>query len=132
MIWEPNTFEVAYFTGPSMVAGYVYRGLGMWIAIQGSPKGKRPPTWSLQHLGSGHRLCLIDGTVAKAFPVATEIAQAGEWDFLSLEGWKDRFPDAPERLREILARHKNTSGVGVAAHTDRGLAIAQQIAANRP
>jgi hypothetical protein len=112
------------------VAGYTYRGLGLWIAIDGSPKGRIPPQWSLSHLGSGHNLCYIKGDVATAFPIATEIAEAGDWGFLSLDGWRDRFPDAPKRLDEIIARYPKLCSRGARRGADRE--VAAQIAANQP
>lgn len=129
MVWQPSHFDLAYPTGPYRVAGYVYNGLGLHQAIGASPKGKRPPTWTLTHLGSGHRVASIKGTVADAFPVATEIAEAGDWTFDGLYGWRNQFPDAFERVKEIIARHAKRAKLGA-----RGGAceeVAQQIALAR-
>jgi hypothetical protein len=104
--WKPASFYTANDRGdPHKVNGYTYRGLGLNMIVKGSPKGRRPPTWCLTHLGTGHAIARIKGLVAVAFPIAAEIAEAGDWDFLSLEGWRDRFPDARERVAEILAAH---------------------------
>ncbi|WP_310530666.1 hypothetical protein [Novosphingobium sp.] len=135
MTWKPEDFEVAYWGGPHTVAGYTYRGLGLHIGIHPSPKGKRPARWILSHLGTGHRIAMIDGDVATAFPIASEIAEAGDWDFLSMLGYKDRFPDAPERLREICSKHPQQVIFAATVARDgvdpRSHAVAQQIAANR-
>lgn len=131
-IWRPETFEVALPGGPTRKAGYVYRGLGIWQEMQPSPKGRRPAQWSLTHLGSGHKVCSIKGDVRTAFPVATEIAESGDWDFLSLEGWKDRFPNVHEVIGEILSRHPKIAVRGGGPRHDRSHAYAQQIASNRP
>lgn len=85
--------------------GFTYRGLGMWKTSRGSPKGRRPPTWSLTHLGTGHRVCLIHCHMVEAFGVATEMAECGDWDFDSLVGWKDRDPDLPMKCVAIIERH---------------------------
>lgn len=130
--WQAGTFEIAMPYGPARRSGYVYRGLGLHVVNKGSPKGKRPPRWTLTHLGSGHALCWLDGDVATAFTVATEIAEAGDWDFLSLQGWKDRFPDAPDRLREILDRHPKVARRGGHGAHPNGHEVARQIANNRP
>jgi hypothetical protein len=126
--WKPETFETALNTGPHLVAGYTYRGLGLYGE---SSRDGKSGSWTLTHLGTGHMLAHISGGVQKAFPVATEIAEAGDWDFLSLQGWKDRFPDAPERLDEICAKHSN---VRRNEEPDRrnDHETAQKIAANRP
>ncbi|PXW76001.1 hypothetical protein C7451_106165 [Blastomonas natatoria] len=128
MSWKPETFKVAMPYGPADVPGYTYRGLGLHLIMQQSPKGRRPAMWSLSHLGSGHRIAIINGNVATAFPIASEIAEAGDWEFDSLHGWKDRFPDAKEKVDEILARSKigkRGSGIGYSEET------AQQIAQSR-
>lgn len=134
MPWKPETFDVALASGPRAKAGYTYRGLGLWMRDTGSPKGRKPPVWSLTHLGSGHCVVELTGKVAVAFPVATEIAEAGDWEFISLVGYKDRFPDVADRLMEIISRHsKVTKRIGQSPLSlERGLAIAQQIASNRP
>ncbi len=134
-MWRPETFDVAYPNGPVPKAGYTYRGLGLFVAIEASPKGRRPPEWSLTHLGSGHNVALLKGTVATVFPVATEIAESGDWEFISLFGYKDRFPEAATRLLEIIAGHpKIVRRMGTSGIKDKGRsqAIAQQIASNRP
>ena len=131
-IWKPETFQVAFPGGPTYRAGYVYRGLGIFQAIGPSPKGRRPAEWSLTHLGTGHKICLIKGDVRTAFPVATEIAEAGDWDFLSLEGWKDRFPDMKEVVGAIIERHAKIATRGGSVGHENSRAVAQQIASNRP
>lgn len=130
MTWKPETFEVAMPWGVSAKTGYTYRGLGLWQVMAPSPKGRRPAVWSLTHLGSGHMICGLKGDVATAFPVATEIAEAGDWDFLSLSGWKDRFPDAVARIREILARYPKVQ-YGKVGGKNQHHETAMQIASNR-
>lgn len=137
VMWKDETFEVAYSFGPVPKAGYTYRGLGLFMVVKASKKGRRPPLWSLTHLGSGHRLALIEGDVRTAFPIATEIAESGDWDFLSLEGWKDRFPDAPERLRELCERYGKMVKYFAAArptgqHSSAQRDVAMKITMNRP
>ena len=80
------------------------------------------------------QLCEIKGGVRKAFPIATEIAEAGDWGFISMVGYKDRFPNAPQILAEILAKHKNANqGWRKYSDDERAamLPIAQKIAATR-
>lgn len=131
-MWKPEDFEVAWGSGAGAVAGYTYRGLGLHVAINPSPKGKRPTRWTLTHLNTGHRIGYLDGDVRTAFPVATDIAEAGDWDFLSFEGWKDRFPDAKERLAEIQERHPKVFTWKQGDGGGNNREIAQQIASNRP
>lgn len=131
MSWEPEIFETAQYYGPSKVAGYTYRGLGLHMVMEPSPKGRRPARWNLSHLGSGHLVGVLTGDVATAFPVAGEVAEAGDWEFLSLDGWKDRFPDAAEKVREIAARHPKVFSVKFGGGS-RSHQVACQIASNRP
>ena len=128
--WKPETFEIARAAGPCLVGGYVNNGLGLHMHAAGSPKGRRPANWTLSHLGTGHRLAYLSGGLSVVLPVATEIAEAGDWGFLSFAGYKDRFPDAQERLREIIGRHPKVGSIRFdqAAIPE----VAQQIAANRP
>ena len=128
--WQPETFEIAREEGPQKVAGYVYRGLGLHAHSRPSPTGRRPAGWTLTHLGTGHRLAYLRGDVATVFPVGAEIAEAGDWDFLSMQGWKDRFPDARQRLEEICAAYPKVATVQIGKGAINE--VAQQIAANRP
>jgi hypothetical protein len=72
--WRASSFPIARGGGVVVTSGYVYRSLGLHML-----SSARPPRWSLARLGSGHRL--ISGVVADAFPIATEIAECGDWDF---------------------------------------------------
>ena len=105
-MWKPETFPIAL--GPHSIdhrAGYTYRGLGIHMSMKASPKGRRPPRWKVTHLGSGHAVAVIDGDVAGAFPIATEIAECSDWDFDGLDGWRNRDPELPSKVQEIIARH---------------------------
>ena len=135
MTWTPETFSVAWASGPHTVTVYTYRGLGLHMLYSGSPTGRMPGRWSLTHLNTGHRLAIIDGNVATAFPIAFDIAEAGDWDFLSLGGYKDKFPDALEQLEKIAAQHPKHLSLTQSKSpnlNDRSHAVAQQIASNRP
>ena len=129
--WKPDLFEIAMPPGPRMVAGYTYRGLGLHIIRNGSPKGGRKPRWSLSHLGTGHKLAVLDGDVRTVFTVASDIAEAGDWTFDGLYGWKNQFPNAKEELERII----NESSIGTLCfgpkHSEESRAVAMQIAASR-
>src|SRR4051812_21195230 len=96
-------------TGPRQTRGYTYRGLGLHIVSSGyqSKKGRTrvPPMWRLTHLGSGHGITSLRGELDTVLPPATEIAEAGDWSFDGLDGWKNQFPDARERMDEVLSRY---------------------------
>lgn len=103
MCWKPGVVLRAFPDGPFADNGYVYRGLGLVTAQTTVKKGK--PTWWLIHLGSGHALCRIVGKVAEAFPIATEIAECGEWDWDGLDGWKNRDPEIKDKAVAIMRNH---------------------------
>ena len=133
-IWKPEAFNIAVVYGDVWKieprAGYTYRGLGIYQTVAPSPKGRRPAKWSLTHLNTGHCIAELAGSVAAVFPIATEIAEAGDWDFLSLEGYKDRFPDAGKVVMKIIARHgKLVSRSKSTGASNREAAM--QIASNR-
>ena len=104
-LWQETTFLIATRNGPDERRGFIYRGLGVFKVLPSSLKGRRPPRWSVTHLGSGHQVALIDAHMVEAFNIATEIAECGEWDFDSLEGWRDRDPTLLKKRDAILLRH---------------------------
>ena len=108
MAWDPADFLIADTwseAGFHKVAGYAHLGLGIHMIIKGSPKGRRPPLWSLRHLGSGHTVCMIEGKVAVAFAIASEIAECGDWSFDGLKGYVNVDPEIPEKFRTIYAKY---------------------------
>lgn len=132
MSWEPADFNVARLLGPQKVRGYAFNGLGLHMELRGSPKGRRAPTWGLYHLNTGHRIILIIGVVAVAFPIATEIAECSDWTFDGLRGWKNRDPDLYEKLCAITERHssacRHAPGSGSNDDTARAILLAREAA----
>jgi hypothetical protein len=124
--WPAGDFLIGMPNGPTSVSGYVYLGLGLHQTYAGSPKGRNKPRWALTHLGSGHLVGTLKGDVRTAFPVATEIAELGDWTFEGLTGWKNQFPDIQERVAEVQARHSGvfTKSGGRGASEDVARAIA--------
>lgn len=111
-IWPASTFQIASRFGLQNKRGYTYRGLGLFMVMDGSPKGKRKPKWSLTHLGTGHCVAEILGSVVEVMPPATDLACAGDWTFDGLNGYENQFPDIAERMREWLVKYPNTSKGG--------------------
>lgn len=107
--WAPANIVVAGMSCPFTRAGYVYRGLGMWVSRPASPKGRRPTCWSLTHLGSGLRVAAISGALTAALAIAAEIAEAGDWEFESPDGWRNADPELPHRVHAIVDRHSGCS-----------------------
>lgn len=131
-MWQPNKFLIADSWSPDRhheVYGYTYRGLGIHMILDGSPKGRRPPTWGLKHLGSGHGVCWIKGKVSVAFVIAGEIADCGDWQaFDGLTGWANTDPELPAKLKAIMNRYPKATGRGGGNHDDeaaRAIAIAR-------
>jgi hypothetical protein len=106
MTWIKETFLIALPNGPTPRSGWTYGGCGVHQSIEGSPKGRRPPTFTVTHLGSGHALAHIDAIFDRTIEIATEIADAGDWSFDGLDGYKNQFPDAPKKVGAIIARHR--------------------------
>lgn len=105
MIWQPATFKVAMAGGLREVSGYVFRGLGLHLVIDASPKGRRPASWSLSHLNTGHRIALVKGDVQTVFPIAHEVATCTDWEaFTSLSGWRNTDPELKTKVEAIAAR----------------------------
>jgi hypothetical protein len=131
-VWKPGKFELAYPWGPQACRGFVYAGLGLSLTFKASPKGRRKAQWKLHHLGTGTGLVDLHGPLEVVQSVATEIADAGDWTFDSMDGWRNQFPDGKERLIEIMERHpkvaKRPHGAAVDAKL---LGVTRQIAMNR-
>ena len=127
--WHPAKFKRAdKFDGATETSGYIYRGLGLQMSIAQCPRGRRPPFWLLIHLNSGHVICQISGVVAKAFPIAAEIAECTDWGFSGLDGWNNTDPDLPSKVR-IFAERYPKHIISISGASDR--VIAEQISAER-
>jgi hypothetical protein len=98
-------------------AGWIYRGVGIRHA--------GPKRWNLIHIGTGHRLCCIDSL--DPMPAATDIAEAVDWDYSSLDGWKNVSPDMPEKFNEIMDRHPQIKLMGGAENPE----MAREVAARQ-
>lgn len=129
MTWQPADVLRAMSYGVVTSPGYTCRGLGLVMISRASPKGRRPPCWIVIHLGSGHSVAEISGTIATAFPIASELAECGDWDFEGLDGWRNHDPDLPQKLVDFCARHPKHAKprAGGGGHSD----VARQIAMAR-
>lgn len=123
MTWEPGEFLIAQTDGVHTRTGYVYRDLALFIDRPAI--GRRPPQWSLTHLGSGLQVAFIKGRVAAVFPIASKIAECSDWDFDGPDGWRNRDPDLGVKVANILSRHKNA---GVNAHGEHAHDLVRKVA----
>lgn len=105
MAWEPATFMSAWGTEAAPQVGYVYKGLGLYMAMKASQKGRRPARWCLVHLNSGHAIGWVTGDVATAFPIASDVADLTDWDFEGVDGWRNRDPDLPKKVHALSEAH---------------------------
>jgi len=104
--WASETYGIAMPDGVHFADGFVYRGLGVHQTYPGSKNGRRKPRWIVPHLGSGHRLCSLIGDAERLTPIVTDLAEAGDWSFEGLDGWRNMFPEARECLLEFASRHR--------------------------
>src|SRR5262249_9658336 len=98
------------------------------MIIKGSPKGRRPPKWSLTHLGSGRAVCRVEGKVSVAFAIASEIADCGDWSFDGLNGYINIDRELPEKTKAIMEKYAKaiSRGGGQSNETAaRAIAIAR-------
>lgn len=100
-LWKKGKYLEAYSYGPITVEGHLYKGLALRKVANASIKTGSLPTYCLTHCGTGHRVLRIIARCAMAFKIATEIADAGDWSFTSLDGWKNQFPDAHKKLKAL-------------------------------
>lgn len=127
----PSSFLIACTSAAESRDGFVYRALGMWKELPASPKGRRPPRWSLTHLGSGHQVCRVHAHMRPAFEIATKFAELGDWDFDGFSGWVNRDPELKTRFTALLLSFgkRCTRQPLTAAHND--YEVARQIAEAR-
>ena len=103
-IWEPAEFWIGYVEGPCRVDGYVWSGLG--LAHHGWGVPARTTVWSLIHLGSGSRIGTLVGNVATVFPVASEVAQCGDFTLFDMPyGWMQTDPELSAKARAVFDAH---------------------------
>lgn len=127
--WVPDKFMIALPWGPEIRKGFTYNGIGVHLVLKGSPKGRRKPRWHISHLGTGHAIAYVEVAAEKLQQIVTEIAEAGDWTFDGLDGWKNQFPDAPDKLREISGRYpvRRLGGAGNLEHVAQSIAAARNV-----
>jgi hypothetical protein len=104
--WQPGRFLTAeHIDRP--VPGWIYRGLGLRMVFRASPKGRRPPFWSLVHLGTGHGLCHFNLHETPAIEFATTMAECGDWEFDGLEGWRNVDPHLRDKFLAIMDAYRD-------------------------
>lgn len=131
--WVRCRFLIALPEGPAERDGYSYRWLGLHQVRPPSPKGRRPPWFSLTHIGSGHRVCLINARLDAAKMIATEIAECGEWAFDGVDGWKNIDPSLRDKCIALFEKFgKAVEFLGAGGNRDpRSAEVARQIVTAR-
>lgn len=99
--WQRTSFCIATLTGSVTLDGFTYRGLGL------DKRGR----WILSHLNTGLKIAALGTQKPAALAAATEIAEAGDWEFSGPDGIENQFPDAGAIVHEILLRH-GFAGIG--------------------
>ena len=103
---------------PRECSGYVYRGLG--LRHEGWAHNRKQTLWRLIHLGSGLNIAVLRGDVRAVFPVASEVAECGDFTLFDLpDGWRQTDPDLQDKVKAILAQHPS---VVVAKAPNKGTA----------
>lgn len=96
--WKEGRFLVGLGDGVREVTGWCTADLGLELAIEGSPKGRRKPLWSLVHLNTGHRIFCIQAEEHNALALASQVHELTDWSFVSLDGWRDRDPRLHDKV----------------------------------
>lgn len=99
--WRKESFCIATFTRAVTLDGFTYRGLGL------DKRGR----WVLSHLNTGLKIAALGTRKPEAMAAATEIAEAGDWEFSGPDGVENQFPDAGPIVHGILVRH-GFAGIG--------------------
>ena len=129
MRWVFGKFLNATVYSVEQSDGYLYKGLALRLFSGGSPKGRRPPTWKLIHIGSGHGIAVIKATHSEAQVIACQLADNADWTFSGLRGYKNTEPDLPEIVTAWKTKHaKNLSFFGRYSNEETASSIAASIA----
>jgi hypothetical protein len=104
-LWKSAPFFIATKEGVVSREGKIYNGLGYDLRQPVGTSLAVDSIWAVTHLGTGHAICHIEGTEPEIAVIATEFAQAGNWNFASLDGWKNVDPDLLEKIKTILKKH---------------------------
>lgn len=119
--WKRAKFLIATLTGTCETTGFVYRGLGL----------DKRGNWVLTHLNTGLKIARLGVTKSQAMKAATEVAEAGDWEFCGPDGIKNQFPDAGEKVHSILQKH-GFAGIGpVSKLTQPMRDVCKQVLASR-
>ena len=108
--------------GPVSIAGYTHAGLGIYLG---------GASWSLIHLGSGHRVCRLKGTLERAALLGCEVAALTDWTFLGLDGWRNTDPDLKDKLTAWAATHPREVEFMTSGRAEGDDAMANEIARAR-
>ena len=103
--WRPVQFHRAIPGKPPVECwGYAQDGLVLYHSGWMTPRTKTQ--WSLIHIGSGGTILHLTGSVAIVMPVASEIAECGDWTLFDLpDGWKQTDPELPAKVGAICRAH---------------------------
>lgn len=98
MTWRRESFIYANPTkGPTRADGITYNGLGLVDLEHGD--------WRVVHINTGFTLCYLHGCPQyRAMGIATEFAEAGDWDFAGPNGWQNLSPELMQNCAEIGER----------------------------
>lgn len=99
MKFEAGSYLVVIAGEPTPVDGFVYQGVGLSLASD------TESLWVLTHLQSGHAICFAVATIGIALEAAAEVAEATDWSFDGVAGWRNRDPDLPKKMQALFERH---------------------------
>jgi hypothetical protein len=103
--WGAGTFlQAKDGVGAVTRSGYLHKGLAIAHDGWGEPRSRT--LWTLFHIGSGGAFLQMIGDVATVFPVATEIAECGDWTLFDMpDGWKQTDPELGKKVFDILTKN---------------------------
>lgn len=84
--WERSNFDIAcYDDGKPIiksVPGFIYKSIGLHDCYNAK-------LWSVTHLNTGHKICDLVCDKHEAFELAKQVAELGDWDFMTFGGYKN-------------------------------------------
>lgn len=124
------TFARATFLIANLVDGVVEERHGYADQTLGLHGGRGG--WLITHLNTGSLVMRFKAKKADALRVAGLVAALDCWDFVDLDGWRNRMPDLPDKIEAIFAAIGQPRRLIDVPKTDEEREVARAVASLRP
>ena len=108
--WKSENFFIAAGAGVHRVAGWTYKGIGIYQRQQNH--------WSITHLGTGHKFFYVHGKLERVMRIARRIANAADWHFNTMPENPEVYLALMDIVRGEFLKYKSGQSLYVAAYQE--------------